>query len=182
MDRRPIRTTPKPQGRTPRGWVLLIPLLCGVACARKEVSTFRLGGLSMQGRYLVDMASLRRTGARVDFTAIYLPEATAKTPALGKMYVRTEEWIDCARGVSAGLSVQPYVTSGGFAVGLKTAPADAGPTPIKPGSTWASVRDLVCDGRNELTAPPLTGTDASVAAQGRERMAAHPAVEPADAT
>ena len=163
-------------------WLMLAPSALGsVACVRKEVSTFRWGGLSTVGRYLVDMGSLRRTGPRVDFVALFLPEANAKTPALGKLYIRSEEWIDCAQALSAGVSTQPYVTDGGYAIGLKTAPTEAGPAPIRPGSTWSSVRDLVCAGRNEIDAPPLTGTDAAVAAQGRARMAAHPVVQPADA-
>ncbi len=152
-------------------------LACTVACVRTQSSTYRWGGRAHMGSFLVDMGTLHRAGSRVDFDVLFVPNATAQKPELGKVYTRNGEWIDCASGLQAQKSSQPYANAG-LGVGAKDGP-DASPSPIEPGTTWASVQALLCTGRNDLDDPPLTGTDAQVVAKARALLAARAASEPA---
>lgn len=170
----------RPRSRTLcAGLAAAAALLGAGGCVRKAIATFRWGGLTTVGRYMVDMGSLRRTGSRVDFVVLFFPQATAKTPALGKVYTRSRGWIDCATDMQGETGDQPFLTSG-FPIGLESG-SNAPPASIRPGSSWSSVRDLVCTGRNDIDAPPLTGTDAAVAVLARARMASHPVVNVPDA-
>ncbi len=129
---------------------------------------YRWASSGSVGWTFVDMASVKRAGAKVDFWVLFLPLPTPEAPQLAEVYERGHQSVDCEAKTRADAELLTFRTSG-ERIATKDL-SDGGVQPVVPGSTAASVLAFVCTGRSQLSPVELTGADAVVAAKVRSQI------------